>query len=189
MGHVLPSLAWGHPQAHHSPDRSATQPPNGLVRSGAIALPGVANFLERRYAEVRRTSLLSSRANEGGEGLRCIPLDDHGEAVAEAEAEAVVAGTAFSGPRTVFSIVFSGPRTVSSILTVRAGGVGGAACSRPPPMRPRKNPRSSPTSSPTASVSTNALAGPALLLLAGPVLLLPMTPSCPFPRSVTSPSA
>jgi hypothetical protein len=74
----------------------------------------------------------------------------------------------FSGVRTVFWTVFS-------TVTVRAGGAGGVAPSlAPPPMRPRKNPNSSPKSSPTASVSTNALAGPGLLLAVRMSLLLPM---------------
>ena len=89
---------------------------------------------------------------------------------------AVVAEAVFSGAGTVFSgagTVLSGTRTVFSTVTVRAGGAGGAASSRLPPMRPRRNPTSSPKSSPTASVSKNALAGPDVLL-AGPTLLLPI---------------
>ena len=71
--------------------------------------------------------------------------------------------------RAVFSTVFS-------TVTVRAGGAGGVALSlAPSPMRPRNNPNSSPRRSPTVSVSTNALAGPGLLLLAVRMsLLLPM---------------
>ena len=83
----------------------------------------------------------------------------------------------FSGGRTVFSTVFS-------TVTVRAGGAGGVAPSLAPPlMRPRKNPNSSPRRSPTASVSTNALAGPGLLLAVRMSLLLPMV-LFPYPLSV-----
>ena len=123
------------------------------------------------------------------EGRRLTPLDGQGEAVAVAvavaEDEDVVCRGVCSGVRTVFSTVFS-------TVTVRAGEAGGVAPSlAPPPMRPRKNPNSSPSRSPTASVSTNALAGPGLLLLAVRIsLLLPMvifshrlgvsTLGCPF---------
>src|SRR5919112_3190976 len=97
---------------------------------------------------------------------------DQGEAEAEDEVEdvaaAVLLGAIFSGVRTVFSTVFS-------TVTVRAGGAGGVAPSLAPPlMRPRKNPNSTPRRSPTASVSTNALAGPGLLLAVRISLLLPM---------------
>src|SRR5919107_524258 len=115
---------------------------------------------------------------------------DQGEDEAEDEvddvAAAVLLRAVFSGLRTVLSTVFS-------TVTVRAGGAGASVAPSlaPPPMRPRKNPNSTPRRSPTASVSTNALAGPGLLLLAVRMsLLLPMalfshrlgvsTLGCPF---------
>jgi hypothetical protein len=103
---------------------------------------------------------------------------------------AVVAEAVFSGAGTVFSCagtVLSGTRTVFSTVTVRAGGADGAASSRLPPMRPRRNPTSSPKSSPTASVSKNALAGPDVLL-AGPTLLLPIVLSLHSCRTRTRPT-
>ena len=94
--------------------------------------------------------------------------EDEVEDVAEDVAAAVLLRAVFSGVRTVFSTVFS-------TVTVRAGGAGGVAPSLAPPlMRPSKNPNSSPRRSPTASVSTNALAGPGLLLAVRMSLLLPM---------------
>jgi hypothetical protein len=116
----------------------------------------LANFSELRKAEVRRIILLRTLVNEECNGLPCIPLDDQGEAVAEAVAEAetvaVVAGTVCSGAGTGFSTV-----------TVRADGAGGAASSRLLPMRPRTNPKSSATAH-TTNTSTTNLAGPAFLL-------------------------
>ena len=96
---------------------------------------------------------------------------------------AVVAGAVFS----VAGTVLSGARTVFSTVTVRAGGAGGAASSRLPLMRPRRNPTSSPKSSPTASVSRNALAGPAVLLT-GLTLLLPIVLSLHSCRTRTRPT-
>jgi hypothetical protein len=72
--------------------------------------------------------------------------------VAEAVAEAVVAGTVRSGAGTVFSTV-----------TVRADGTGGAACSRLLLIRPRRNPKSSATANTTSTNATN-LASPGFLL-------------------------
>src|SRR5215217_6133427 len=113
-----------------------------------------------------------------------ISLDDQGEAVA------VAAGTVFSGVGTVFS----GAGTGSSTVTVRAGGTGGAACSRLPAlMRPRRNPTSSPKSSPTANVANHvrtALSSlrvllPRLALLLLLLLVLSLHPclnhTCPAP--------
>ena len=91
--------------------------------------------------------------------------------MAEAELVVVVAGTLFSGARTVFSIVFSGPGTVFSTVTVRARGAGGgAASSRLPPIRPRRKPKSSPITS-TPSTSTTNLTSPVFLLPGLPLLL------------------
>jgi hypothetical protein len=93
---------------------------------------------------------------------------DQGEAEAEDEVEDVAAAV-------LLGALFSGVRMVFSTVTVRAGGAGGVAPSLAPPlMRPRKNPNSTPRRSPTASVSTNALAGPDLLLAVRMSLLLPM---------------
>src|SRR5919112_1683030 len=102
---------------------------------------------------------------------------DQGEAEAEDEVEdevedvaaAVLLRAVFSGVRTVFCTVFS-------TVTVRAGGAGAtvAPSLSSAPTRPRKNPNSTPRRSPTASVSTNALAGPGLLLAVRMSLLLPM---------------
>src|SRR5919107_3267523 len=108
---------------------------------------------------------------------------DQGEAEAEDEGEDVAAAVllraVFSGVRTVFS-------TVPSTVTVRAGGAGGVAPSLAPPlMRPRKRPNSRPRRSPTASVSTNALAGPGLLLAVRMSLLLPMVL---FPHRLSLPT-
>src|SRR4028118_1556872 len=93
---------------------------------------------------LRRTPLPRTRVNNEGKGLQRMSLDDQGEAVAVAEAEAVavVAGAVFSGAGTVFSGAgtgFSGAGTGFSIVTVRAGGRGMAAPSRSPPMRPMRN--------------------------------------------------
>jgi hypothetical protein len=105
--------------------------------------------------ELPRIHIPRTPVNKESKGLKRIPLDDQGEA--EAVVVSVVVGT-------LFSIVFS-------TVTVRAGG--GAACSRLPPMRPRRNPTSSPTSRPTASAATAALAS-ATFLLTGLALLLPI---------------
>ena len=90
-------------------------------------------------------------------------LDDQGEAVAVAVAVAVAAGAGFSGAGTGISIV-----------TVRAGGRGGAAPSRSPPLRPRRNPTTNPKSSPTANVANHIRTALSSLtaILAGLVLLI-----------------
>jgi hypothetical protein len=100
--------------------------------------------------------------------------------VAEAEVVEVLSRTVFSGARTVFSIVFSGPGTVFSTVTVRARGAGGgAASSRLPPIRPRRNPKSSPITS-TPSTSTTNLTSPVFLpgLPLLPSILLSLHSSC-----------
>ena len=127
--------------------------------------------MQDRANESRRITLPRTLVNEECKGRRCIPLDDQGEAVAEAEVVAVVAGTICSGGRTVFSIVFSRPGTVFSTVTVRARGAGGAASSRLLPICPRRNPKSSPTASTTSTSRTN-LASPTFPL-PGLTLLLP----------------
>jgi hypothetical protein len=133
---------------------------------------GAKNTRSRSLRLFIQTVSLRTRVNKECEGLRCIPLDDQGEAVTEAEVVAVVAGTVCSGAATVFSIVFSGAGTVFSTITVRAGGAGGAASSRLPLIRPRRNPKSNPTASTTSTSRTN-LASPAFLL-SGLTLLLPI---------------
>ena len=117
--------------------------------------------------------------------------DAQGEAEAEAEGVPAAAGVVFSDAGTVLSdagVVFSAAgtvfSTVFSIVTVRAGGLLGAACSPSPlPMRPKMYPKNSPKSSPTASVSKNALAGPDTPL-AGLPRLLPIILSPPVVSSV-----
>jgi hypothetical protein len=113
-----------------------------------------------RCGELRRISLPRTQVNEECEELACIPLDDQGEAVAEAEFVAEVTGTVLSGAGTVFWTV-----------PVRACDVGGAASSPLLPIRPSKNPKSSATANTTGTSTTN-LASPAFLLLLRLTLLL-----------------
>jgi|SRR5215216_1142845 len=95
-------------------------------------------------ADVVYEDVAGARLNGEFEGVAQAQSPDRPVTARSRGVEGVVGG---DGAGTVFSTVFL-------TVTVRAGGVGGAACSRLPlPMRPRKNPKSSPRSSPQRALA------------------------------------